>query len=279
MRNFHILSKRFSQMARSRMMIGFLFLFILAFSFFSSAVEAFEGSTGSRRLHCVTIVTKLPENHRKVFEQLNRDFEKRGQPLVVLGMNKYDETKTTYRHRIKLEEFKLFLADKPDQDVVLFVDAFDVVRCKVDKEVDQDILSIYDSFQKSIVFGAETNCFPERELEPQYPEENRKKQFPYLNSGLFIGRIDSLKKYLEDIEDDIYCDQQFWSRKYIQNPNDIGLDFENQLFFNMFGIDASRFEITQPGNQVLFEGKRPYFAHASGSDKSILQLFEFPDAK
>ena len=45
----------------------------------------------------------------------------------------------------------------------------------------EEILSVFDSFEASIVFGAEDYCWPDRTLKPFYPKVRH--GYKYLNSG------------------------------------------------------------------------------------------------
>jgi hypothetical protein len=207
-----------------------------------------------------------------VLENLKRVVEKNGENIIVLG----EEERRVIgweAHRnfgIKLREVYNFIHQPhiENNDLILFTDAYDVAYCGSQKE----ILDRYSTFAKPIVFGSEVYCNPMPELATQY--KNRTVEFPYLNSGLFLGRAGALRKCMSGyIYNDQHDDQLFWTRKLLAYPEYIELDYENLLFLNTVGIDETKFSWNPEENRAYYKGKNPLFVHVNGPDKSSMRRF------
>ena len=80
-------------------------------------------------------------------------------------------------------------------------------------EIFQDIIDKYNTFNKPIIFGAETTCSPDKRMIQYYFNINTK--FPFLNSGLYIGKVWALKECLKDYKyNDQHDDQLFWTQTF-----------------------------------------------------------------
>ena len=153
-----------------------------------------------------------------------------------------------------------------DNDIVLFTDAYDVVYCGNRKE----IISRYLSFEKPIVFGCEKYCNPNPKLENHY--KNRDLEFPFLNSGLFIGRVWALRSCMENyVFNDKHDDQLYWTLQFLNKSNLFSLDYNNDLFINTAGMDITK--IQWDGFTATYKDSNPLFIHVNGADKSDLKYF------
>ena len=102
-------------------------------------------------------------------------------------------------------------AQLPDNDVILFTDAFDVFY---GRDLNT-ILGRFLGYKKDIVFSAEKHCWPDPSL--RFPPVHT--PYRYLNSGTFIGRVGEIKKMLEfpiekHDDDQLYLQKQFLTGKY-----------------------------------------------------------------
>lgn len=153
--------------------------------------------------------------------------------------------------KVNAQKIKLLYdyLNKLNEDVnLLVVDAFDVhINANA-----TEILSKFDSFQKDIVFSAESNFyFRNPELRQAYLKQYPKSPtiYRYLNSGTFIGKSNALKQFLEEIiiSNDldpndlnsfiaVRSDQYLYAKHFVdasQKENkkySIGLDYYHQLF-------------------------------------------------
>lgn len=125
---------------------------------------------------------------------------------------------------MKINLLKKELNKHKDDDVILFVDGYDVLL----NDILDNIVQTYLSFHSSIVFAAEKNCWPNVEMKQSF----RSTEFGnnYLNSGCYIGTVSELKKVLADSIEDSDDDQLYFQNKYLSGNFDIKLDTHTKLF-------------------------------------------------
>ena len=142
----------------------------------------------------------------------------------------------------KINLIKEYLGTLPDDDVVLFTDAYDVFYMF---DVDT-IVRRYMDMSVEVLFAAETECWPNKGMAQKHPTSHTK--YKYLNSGCFIGRVATLKNLfgeaLLDSDDDQLYIQRIWLNdttkysltldyeQYIFQTNDKNLAFKDGLLYN-----------------------------------------------
>jgi len=221
----------------------------------------------NEKLHYITIATKPHEILNRIREKIAQQNES----IIVLGEkeNRSIGWNSTGNFGVKLKEVRDFLLcdDVLDSDIVLFTDAYDVVYYGTREE----IIRRYLAFSKPIVFGCETTCNPIPAYEKYYTHKTC--EFPFLNSGLFIGRAWALRKCIRDYKyNDKDDDQAFWTVQFLETNKDlITLDYENRLFLNTYGIDLSLIQFA--GGLCSYKGATPLFVHVNGPDKGDLRHF------
>lgn len=122
----------------------------------------------------------------------------------------------------KINLFREYLKELPDHHVVLFVDGYDVFFCG---SLDT-IARRYFGFGNRLLFAAETELWPDKNL--LHPRSHTPYRF--LNSGLFIGEVGTLKAVLSEPIEDWGDDQLYYQRRFLSGNFDIGLDRECYLF-------------------------------------------------
>uniref|UniRef100_A0A6C0B6P4 PLOD1-3-like GT domain-containing protein n=1 Tax=viral metagenome TaxID=1070528 RepID=A0A6C0B6P4_9ZZZZ len=220
------------------------------------------------RLHYITVATKPHE----VLNRIKARIEKQGESITILGAqeNRSIGWNATGNFGVKLKEVRDFVLRSSvlDNDIVLFTDAYDVLYFGNHEE----IVKRYLEFNRPIVFGCETTCNPVPSYEKYYTYKDC--EFPYLNSGLFIGRAWALQQYISQYQyidkDD---DQVFWTERFLthMSSNHFALDYNNSIFLNTYGIDLSLVKRVEDGYE--YKGARPIFIHVNGPDKTDLQHF------
>ena len=125
---------------------------------------------------------------------------------------------------MKLNLIKEYIKDKPNHDVVLFTDAYDVFYC-VDQ---QTILERFLGFHTRALFSAELSCWPDESLAEQYPESETDHK--YLNSGTFIAEVGELRSLLDFPIADDEDDQLFLTKQFLSGNYDMKLDYESYIF-------------------------------------------------
>lgn len=154
--------------------------------------------------------------------------------------------------KANIQKFDLILdfliRETNPEDVVCFVDAFDVIA----NHSPEQLLNRFQEFGESVVFGAERNFFLAQErLRRHYIRNtpNQDRPYQYLNSGTYIGKSKHIlslirliierysHEYLDNGQFVVLSDQNFFIRAYVdqaqgqfQLPFAITLDHEHQLF-------------------------------------------------
>lgn len=128
-------------------------------------------------------------------------------------------------HKINL--VKEHLATLPENDVVLFVDAYDVFFTK---DL-QEIVKRWMDASVEILFAAEAECWPQESMASKHPEPNAFK-YKYLNSGTYIGRVGALKEFFAEQINDDDDDQLYMQRIWLNDTtaHSVGLDYEQYIF-------------------------------------------------
>ena len=220
------------------------------------------------KMYYITIATKP----HKVLDKIKSTVLKNGETIIVLGTqeNRLIGWEAKVNFGVKLREVADFLKRPKltDTDIVLFTDAYDVAYCGTQKE----ILRRYKTVQKPIVFGCEKGCHPDAGRTTEY--DTLEHEFPFLNSGLFIGRVKELRECMANYEyDDAHDDQRFWTTKFLHNRDKIALDHENYIFLNTVDIDMDSFTYDSKNNQAYYKWRNPQFVHVNGPVKTMIERF------
>ena len=217
-------------------------------------------------LHYITVATK----HHPVLDKIIERVKKQNEQMIILGLNENRQIgwEGTGNFGVKLRETRDFVFNENirPQDIVLFTDAYDVVYGGSQIEV----LKRFIQQKKPIMFGCESQCHPDKEESSKYPEQTT--EFPYLNSGMFIGYVWALRYCLLDYKyNDADDDQRYWTKQYLQYPWLFNLDYENQLFLNTEDMDWDKF--TWENATATYKNRNPQFVHINGPDKTKLDRF------
>lgn len=167
----------------------------------------------------------------------------------------------------KIWSFRKYLHSLNDNDIVCFIDAYDVLAMGSSDE----IIEKFKSYECDLLLGAELNSYPER-YRHSYPLTTYTTNFMYVNSGGYIGYKHAISKLLywkDDSTIQSICsdggDQTYFIEYYLQNPSDrIKLDTYQKIFQNMHWVSWNEFYI-QHGrfiNTILNE--TPCFVHYNG---------------
>jgi len=214
----------------------------------------------------ITIATKP----HIILENIKQRAVSQQESIIVLGQqeNRPIGWQSIGNFGIKLKEVQDFIMrdDLNNDDIVLFTDAYDVIYGGSRDEIIRRFLA----FDKPIVFGCEKYCNPDPRLESKYTF--RDTNFPYLNSGLFIGRVWALRQCMEKYKyNDKHDDQFFWTLQFLNKNELFSLDYDNSLFLNTAGISIN--DIHWDGRSATYRGQNPLFVHINGPDKSDLKYF------
>lgn len=218
------------------------------------------------KIHYVTIATKP----HPILHNLQQKINTNNEILHILGQEEDRHigwhANGNFGLKIKLVQDFLQNDELDNDDLLLFTDAYDVIYAG---HFDT-IIERFHMFNKPIIFGAETTCSPDPKMSVHYEIKNT--TFPYLNSGLYIGKIHALRECINKyVYNDQHDDQLYWTHMFLQNKDKIELDYKNELFLNTYGIDIEEINISKNG--VCYNGKNPLFLHVNGPNKSDLDKF------
>lgn len=123
---------------------------------------------------------------------------------------------------------------KSEDQVILFIDSYDVVFASGPKE----LLKKFQQTKHKVVFSSESLIWPDRHLEDKYPHVREGNRF--LGSGGFIGYTPSIKEMVSNwTGGDSDSDQLFFTKIYIDPAKrkalNISLDTKCRLFQNLHG--------------------------------------------
>ena len=129
-------------------------------------------------------------------------------------------------HKINL--VREFIQDKEDHDVILFLDGYDTFLT----DYTDEIISRYIEFSHNIVFSSERFCWPDERYGSELKALNTDQSTPYqyLNSGMYIGRVDELKKLFNEQIAHTEDDQLYVQKQYLKGECDIVCDVEGYMF-------------------------------------------------
>jgi hypothetical protein len=155
----------------------------------------------------------------------------------------------------KIKEMKSALSKYKDDDILCFVDAYDVI-CSATHD---KILKAFHTFNAPLVFSTELNCFPPH-LSNRYQQIQQDKKNPtrynYVNSGGYIGYKKEIEeflnwKHIDEITEicKVGGDQTYFAEYYLSNVGKVALDYKQEIFQNMFFVGW---------NELLFVNSRVY---------------------
>jgi hypothetical protein len=173
-------------------------------------------------LKILTVATDLEKA-----SQLLRSAEKNNLKVKALGAHNNwtgGDVKKGPGGGMKVNLLRQELENYRDNDVVLFVDGYDVII----NDSEASILDRYLQFHCKVLFAAEKVCWPDRNLEKEFPEPAT--GYRYLNSGCFIGVVSELKKMMEEPLKDIDDDQLYFHKKFLSKRYNVKLDHEGYVF-------------------------------------------------
>lgn len=223
----------------------------------------------------VTISNREPQQEYYTYKHLHKSA--RGQDILVLGQNLGEYTGLSDKPRILHKAISDGLIK---EDIVLFIDAWDVVFATEPKEA----VLRFISRNVDVIIGAEKNCFPGN-FKKEYDRwaEGYNSSYKYLNSGVILAKRDALMEILEamdapnlpvDYHDGRtgrnfhFNDQAYYMDLALRQPVDIELDRSCWIAQNMQDVAEGEIEFCDDGRIKNIEtGEKPSIVHWNGSSK------------
>jgi len=160
--------------------------------------------------------------------------------------------------------------DLRDQDVLLFVDAYDVIVFAGRERILAGFLALERRSNRSLFFNGEDVCFPGSTYCEAYPPSPH-QQWRYLNAGVILGRVGAFREMLRgDVPDEIPDTDQGWYQRYmLQHPGRVGIDTSCEVVCSCSAGDFGRQGLVLRGGELANDltGTRPSLLHFLGSAK------------
>ena len=252
------------------------------FFVFVASISISTALSGKPRLHVVTVA-----NYQALgLDRLLYSAEYFGHEVTVLGMDK-----PYPNHFVKVHNTLDFAQSIPSQDLILFVDAFDVMILGTEDE----IVSRFLEFKKPCLFGAERNYHPKAsvfDLIGEYPHSPTSLQ--YLNSGTYIGYAKYVKDMIRTVlrrqhkmpikrmpkrfNDDQYHFHRYFARAY----DEVERDVYAKIFFPLTNINENELVLDSENKTIFFTetGEFPLVIHGNGKGlPKMIEIFDefFPN--
>lgn len=235
---------------------SFIWFFVVCSSFIAKGNCGESVNFDLNNFHVCTV-----SNRENGLKNLLNSCKKNSIPIEVLGMNKPYPNNT-----IKLTYVLEYLKDFPDDHIVLFVDAFDVII--LDNK--PTILKKFLDMKVPFVIAAEKTCFPYPNLASKFPTSTT--PFRFINTGTYIGYVGYVKKLLSEvtkISPDFKDDQAQMSLHYVDHQDLYVLDYQCNLFFPLEAVESSEYIIDRDNFSVFCKatGTTPSIIHGNGNGK------------
>lgn len=217
------------------------------------------------KIHIVTVATES----KYYFPYLIESCKKNNIELTVLG---FDEKWQGFNWRLNL--MREFLVRLPQDDIICFVDGYDVICTRDLNELKDSFYNIKNKTKCKIIVGY-------HRIESHIAHLIVKFFFNgELNAGTYIGECKDLLDMFENISDrdNSSDDQQLLNEYNNQNKNIIHIDKDGELFGTIMSSDinpssdVSKYYLIE-NNKVYIKrtNKRPFFIHGpSNSNLSII---------
>lgn len=167
-----------------------------------------------------------------------------------------------YGNATRLLRMAEYLNTLDDNDIVMCVDAFDVLII-ADKEM---ILKKFLNMNTPFIMSAEKGCYPFPKYANQYPPTS--SPFKFINAGGYIGYVRNLKTWLADLSPIKLrgSDQGQITKHYLYKKPFFLLDYSCDLFLSLCEVKSEEILIDVNDKVVhcLTTGSQPCVIHANG---------------
>lgn len=202
------------------------------------------------------------------FKFLQESFKRHGEELIVLGWN---EPWKGWLWRMQL--IQDYLQSLPDDEVVCFIDAYDVILLRPLKDME----NLFRRSGSGLIFSCEVQPNLIIKLLNKIVFGGCKEQF--VNAGTYIGYVSNIKHMLIQMQlvSDSKDDQIRMNHFCRTFPSLVDIDYDNQYFIvvnNSLQSIVDSDMIISDGN-VTYKRMRPFFAHGNGNtylDDLIMSL-------
>ncbi|MXN64270.1 hypothetical protein GR183_05090 [Stappia sp. GBMRC 2046] len=159
-------------------------------------------------------------------ERLMRSCRHHAIPLEVIG-----EGRPYPGHGAKIEYVIEYLSAQDPDEVVMYVDGYDVVLLANSEEIERK----FREFGHPFVFSTEQNCNVNGGLFARFPVWFRypkgKRPYRFINAGTFIGKAGYMRDLLQRLDAALApSDQTVINQYYVHHPAELALDHDHEIF-------------------------------------------------
>ena len=214
------------------------------------------------KLDILTVANKSNYYYPYLVDSVKRN----NSSLITLGFNKEWVGLNT---KFKLMYDKLEELD--ENDIVCFVDGFDVICVRDLNELTDAFLEIKERENCTIVVGNDysENIFRNIMASLYF---TKKLGSTIINSGTYIGFVKDIKNFLSFVlseDNDELSDDQILMNTYSKlHPKDIYIDINTELFLTIVRPLKSIKKFTKIKDNILYSNNnnnKPFFIHSAGS--------------
>jgi hypothetical protein len=220
------------------------------------------------KLHILTVANKSKYYYPYLVESVKRN----NNNLITLGFNKKWGGLNT--------KFKLMndaLEEIDENDIVCFVDGFDVICVRDLNKLTNEFLKIKKREKCNIIAGHDNvRNIITRIISSLYFTKNIGSTV--INSGTYIGYVKDIKKFLSFVlsqDDDELADDQILMNTYNKlHPNQIYIDINTEIFLTIARpLQSIKKYMKIKDNVVYNNNNKPFFIHvpAGGYLNDILE--------
>jgi hypothetical protein len=225
------------------------------------------------KLYILTVANKSKYYYPYLVESVKNNNNK----LITLGFN---EEWIGFNTKFKL----MFnsINNFNDDDIICFVDGFDVICIRDLNELTNVFLEIKNREKCNIVAGYDNvrNIFTRISASLYF---TKKIGSIIINSGTYVGFVKDIKKFLSFVlsqDDDDLADDQILMNTYNKlHPNEIYIDINTEIFLTIVKPLQCIKKYTNIKNKIVYSNNKykPFFIHSAGSGfmNNILEELEY----
>jgi len=142
--------------------------------------------------------------------------------VVILG-----EGKPWSNFTDKFVALREFVRTADPNALIMFMDAYDTLVCGGPAKIE----ALYrQHFNNKVVFNAEVDCWPDKDVTDQYPPSN--SPYKHLNAGVCIGPAGLIYELVKDVDPSSGngSDQRIWTKLFLDNQQDVAVDTQCLIF-------------------------------------------------
>jgi hypothetical protein len=219
----------------------------------------------------VTVATH-PDRY---FNSLLDSAKKNNIEITVLGMGEKWQG-----FKWKLTLMKEFLKNNNPYEIVVFIDAYDVIFLQDLNKLKEEFIKAKNIKDFKIFIGVDSDL-ESPVFKYAYNKIFMVKKNPYkINSGVYVGYAKDILDVIEEIDrtnvENITDDQVLLVKQYIRNPETFYFDTKRTVILNLFGniidgvidLDKNGYKIAiKNGKRVLIDenNESPVILHAPGN--------------